>query len=105
MDVSDKGQKTLENRRVAELNIEMHRFTIFCLLCGLAVPIATQNGDRGCQDKLGDEYLDYEHVHFLLNIAQLVAAKLRIHHNARFLARVDDETDDPLGVFQLSSLQ
>ena len=69
------------------------------------MPVTAQDGNRGCQDKLGDEYLDYEHIHFLLNIAQLIAAKLRVHHNARFLTRVNDETDDPLGVFQLSSLQ
>ena len=83
----------------------MHWFAICFFLCRLAVPIATQDGDRCRQDELGDKDLDHKHIHFLLDIALLIAAKLRVHHDARFLACVNDETDDPFGVFQLCALQ
>ena len=83
----------------------MHGLAFFVLLSGLAVPVATQDSDGGCQDELSDKNLDHEHVHLLLDIAILVAAQLRIHHDARVLASINDEADDPLGIFKHCAFQ
>ena len=103
--VPDESKKALKDRRVAKLNVKVHRLTIFLLLGRLTMPIATQNGDRSRQDELRNENLNDEHVHLLLNITLLVAAKLWVHHYTRLLACVNHGANDPFRVLKLSAFQ
>ena len=69
------------------------------------MPEATEYRNRQRQDQLCDENLDRKQIHQPLDTALLVAALLRVHHDASLATGVYDAASEPFRVLQLRAFE